>query len=612
MNIQLQQLLKQGNGNLEEMQFGMMKNKSYFGYNSQILKSGICKYFRRQIFDKFEWCCIEMLIFGIQENKKCGLVTNIINRLKILLMEEICCDSVNLVVAINYLESASNEENILIKIKNIKVFCDYVNNSKRGRICSYINKWWQYNPINYEDEIELNHVLKYKKDGDSNSLLILGERLVKFIIENNEQIFDIYNKLFEYDKSGKRYNRYDGIYIYWQIIDDYFCNDINNINSNNNKIIFDFALNMFHRKTMKERRAFGIWIGLMLLNKHRLNYNDNYIEKDIIIENYIVNRHKINIDEDFVIRDWHINKRFGKKSFANVGSMVIDEDGSLLGENYIKYKEFYVEKTGKDIVKKKKNAKDNKKSRNKNEKVISLDFNETFDVIEILHEGVCGMKKPCLIVDSKMTKKRYVLKEMSIKGMNAGKDYMFLDSLKEEFGIINLKMKRIKTNIGFSLIDKQKRKYKNNCQLKEQNYDIYYCLMKYYDNIGDLGNNKMILEDTKLIEEMLKIRLFDGLFRSSDNNMRNILVTTDNKLISIDEGDIFGKRKNIFDKNDWCKKNTWCCEHIERIINEFILKEGRLEIIKNKLKEYDYEDVKLKEFEERYNNFIDIVKSEFN
>jgi len=30
------------------------------------LKSGICKYYRRKKFDKFEWCVIEMMLFGLK------------------------------------------------------------------------------------------------------------------------------------------------------------------------------------------------------------------------------------------------------------------------------------------------------------------------------------------------------------------------------------------------------------------------------------------------------------------------------------------------------------------------------------------------------------------
>ena len=66
--------------------------------------------------------------------------------------------------------------------------------------------------------------------------------------------------------------------------------------------------------------------------------------------------------------------------------------------------------------------------------------------------------------------------------------------------------------------------------------------------------NKEFLDDENVFRESLKIRLFDGLFRSSDNILRNILVNKDGDVLSIDEGDIYGKRKLIFNMNDWFKK----------------------------------------------------------
>ena len=71
---------------VQNMRTGMFKNSSYWGKSSGVLKSGICKYYRREIFDKFEWCVMEMMIFGVMSP---GLLTNIINRMKILVMEEI-------------------------------------------------------------------------------------------------------------------------------------------------------------------------------------------------------------------------------------------------------------------------------------------------------------------------------------------------------------------------------------------------------------------------------------------------------------------------------------------------------------------------------------------
>lgn len=80
---------------LEDMKCGgLFKNKSYYGYNTSILKSGICKYYRREILDKFEWCIMEMVLMGYK-NK--GIMTNLLNRLSILLMEEISVREINIV-----------------------------------------------------------------------------------------------------------------------------------------------------------------------------------------------------------------------------------------------------------------------------------------------------------------------------------------------------------------------------------------------------------------------------------------------------------------------------------------------------------------------------------
>jgi hypothetical protein len=65
------------------------QNKSHHGYKTSVLKSGICKYMRRYEKEKFTWCVMEMAYFQKHEKGK-ALVTNLINRLKILIMEELC------------------------------------------------------------------------------------------------------------------------------------------------------------------------------------------------------------------------------------------------------------------------------------------------------------------------------------------------------------------------------------------------------------------------------------------------------------------------------------------------------------------------------------------
>ena len=70
------------------MRGGMFKNSTYWGKKTSVLKSGICKYTRRAIWDKMVWCVVEMALIG---GKNKGIFINLMNRLRILVMEELIC-----------------------------------------------------------------------------------------------------------------------------------------------------------------------------------------------------------------------------------------------------------------------------------------------------------------------------------------------------------------------------------------------------------------------------------------------------------------------------------------------------------------------------------------
>lgn len=157
------------------------------------------------------------------------------------------------------------------------------------------------------------------------------------------------NLMFQLEgKYSSRYRRKDAIYLFWEIIEDFMC-----IRDNEeNKIIFHFALDNFNRKSMKERRYFAVWICIMMWKNiyhyqvvdKKIDTNQKQLHKDKFnIEEYIQHRKNIKIDEDYVIRDWHVNKKYGLKRFGQVGSMVINEDLSLLDNKGEMYKQFYIE-----------------------------------------------------------------------------------------------------------------------------------------------------------------------------------------------------------------------------------------------------------------------------
>ena len=72
---------------IDGMKTGIFKGSSYYGYRPSILKSGICKYYRRGIWDKFEWCVMEMALFSKVDTGK-ALFTIYLIGLKFF-MEEI-------------------------------------------------------------------------------------------------------------------------------------------------------------------------------------------------------------------------------------------------------------------------------------------------------------------------------------------------------------------------------------------------------------------------------------------------------------------------------------------------------------------------------------------
>lgn len=612
---------------LENMKCGgLFKNKSYYGYNTSILKSGICKYYRREIFDKFEWCIMEMVLMGYK-NK--GIMTNLLNRLSILLMEEISVREINIVYnCILILHKFEKTENIIEKIYLLKRFCDIVQKAKKGRIVSYVKNWWMFHDDNNSNvnNVNIDKIKKYEKKGDNETLLKYGELMLDYIEKEKEKIVKMYLNMEEIkEKVGLRYRRKTGEYLCIEILENIYCD------TSEKKIIFDFVLKNYNKKKT-EKKAFGVWLCLLYLynNYSKLyKYNDLYdfekIDEKNIYHMMFKERKYIEINEDFVVRDYHVNKNFGLEKFRSVGAYVENEDIDILGIKGEMYREFYKNRKLKNEViienKNNKKLKKNKKVK-KNVKLIIRnrineiekinDFNNIYEIIKILDDGVCSLKRPCILIKKKNSNKKYVLKEMS-KTLNYGKDYLFMDKIKEFAGLRVCNMKRIQIKKKMVLINNEKKNFNKNCKiidLDDNNY-ITYCLMDYFENIGDVGKNKNRIECEKDKYELLKIRLVNGLFRTSDNIIRNILINEKKDMLAIDENDIYGKRKNVFNKNDYCFKDEWYKKNIEKVIKEEIYKKISKKECINLLNKFEFNEKMIEEFENRYDNYIDIVKSEF-
>ena len=111
-------------------------NSSEHGYKSSVLKSGICKYMRRDEKEKMKWCVMEMAHFQVHPKGQ-GLITNLINRLRILLMEEISFHETVITSYCGFLLDLYDKNRSDFRL--LYSFCEIVSKTKRNRCVSYMN-----------------------------------------------------------------------------------------------------------------------------------------------------------------------------------------------------------------------------------------------------------------------------------------------------------------------------------------------------------------------------------------------------------------------------------------------------------------------------------------
>ena len=106
---------------------------SYFGYKLDILKSGMQKYLRRRKEEKMLWCMGEIYLFKVYAANPTelratkGIITNMINRLIIMLDEELLFAEWDKYIIIRRLIEkfeASDRNDIISLIKICKILCN--------------------------------------------------------------------------------------------------------------------------------------------------------------------------------------------------------------------------------------------------------------------------------------------------------------------------------------------------------------------------------------------------------------------------------------------------------------------------------------------------------
>jgi hypothetical protein len=355
--------------------YTIFNNKSYNGYSKKILLSGICKYYRRDMYEKFQWCVMEMLLFKYHKKGIC-LVTNVLNRMRILIMEELLFSSnVEVIIeAIQMIESINQKTMTIEEIaKRLYSFCEIVKDCNRSRTVSYFKEWFRNEgeagfkipfkvPDIDENSVYFERIDLFKKKGDSIKLLQLGELLLNALDKEEpyEKMLLIMRLYWEFTKikegSGRRYRRKKGIYLFWEIIDFHMkfkAKQIGEEMVNKWNVIFKFGLTQYFREALKERHAFGIWMLLFCVYYDSIDWNtETRKECDLLCDmsdviDYMKEREHMGIQvvEDFVIKDWHVNRKYDIGRFARVGAYVKNEKNQVVDEKlYNRMKRYYINK----------------------------------------------------------------------------------------------------------------------------------------------------------------------------------------------------------------------------------------------------------------------------
>ena len=243
------------------------------------------------------------------------------------------------------------------------------------------------------------------------------------------------------------------------------------------------------------------------------------------------------------------------------------------------------EKRGKKRVMRKKKSKKDELNFVENRELLELDESE----IKLCSDVVCGNKVVCFEYDGKIYKE-------GRKSMNYNLDYYVFDRCKELFGLNCIGME---LRLGkFRIVKKEKSvlSYKDNWMVEKTEEEVMYCVM------NKIGNSEMLIEKKEEVvknagwlKEYCRIGMVRGIFRVSDFNMRNVLMDGNGELVSIDENDILGKRKDVFGM-----KNRAVLKELKK--NENLLMELLQEIwevdfdaVEEIVKKYGFDGEKIRE-----------------
>ena len=611
-----------------------MKWKGLFGGSTtwnnlkiDLVKSGIQKYIRRGNLEKAIWMTIELDLFSrLDGGKGESIRTNMINRIKVILVEEIFDWSVlqNVFVWIRKWQLNRSNENksrfyllnivkCLVESKKIRIISDSkaylnqdnivdkLNNSKYNSLFETKNEW----------DNNMERGVEWLKPTEMNNLVLKEyfSRMLYLLEKKNMNAIYWMNKIIQLDSKERRYRRKGNVWLIW----DYLLN-VEYVKEN--PLLDTTMLNLFelYKDGLSEKMLFIL--SAILYHILEIDWDNDMgidpLTNSQVSQYYTTNMELNKIELDDYIYDWHCGegRKKGKNliDFAKEGSLVENQDNRylvpLLRELYIDWKVYQT-----SLPKNKKGVgKDKIKIKNtttilENELENDLPFVswDEFQNIKLCMENTCGNKVMCMEVNYKG--REVVIKEMN-QGFNYGRDCLIVDESKELFGLTKIGIERVRCDQIMRKIDKKKLSWVGNCHLIEKPNTIYLIMNKFNGNI--LNQTKNWHLNNSLLKQYCKIGLFRGLFLVTDFNTRNVLLNPNTmELCSIDENNI-GNRKDILgkDKSKFNNNPDIVKEVIEEIIED---SENKLKTIKKIMEKYQLVD----KYEIVCQQFANIAKNNY-
>ena len=570
------------------------------GYKIDAIKSGMQKYLRRREAPKMKWCANQLYKFRFGSNESeiqigKGIFSNLINRIIVMLDEELCFDDASRYLYVyDLIKCLKNEKIYTMGVKILYEICDVLCSGHIIRLTSDICGFYFKRIFVDKEEIdETDFVLIQKEDGDNGNegkeYDWCFKNFVECFCKKNYNVYYWLFRIFNMSNEGARliYRRKEHIYGIWEYLEGFAQGNANL------KKCWENRLKEFYNKEKSERKMFLVGVVNVFMYRDEIDF-----EKEIEYEETVEIDTKTMKLDDYCI-DMHCsagrNSGKNRKDFALEGCLVINE--------YEKYKveewrEYYIEEKLKDqqvfkkvkpakkaVVKEIKVVNEKKLIKEKREdKFVKLNANLEFismndlEFVKLCSNTTCGGKAMCFVV--KYDGQLFVLKE-GRETMQFNYDYAMVDQCKSIFGLNSIGMKRIKSDKIIEKVNKKEKFWENNFHFKNKP-DVVYSMMQLIDGQKLIDYRRMVGEkkvDEKIWLEFMKIGLFRNIFMVSDFSQINVFIDKSGNLYSIDEHDVLGKREKIVGEKNMKIYQTFHSKIDEIFENLYQNKEEKIQFI---------------------------------